>query len=305
MKTLRILALTSLVAGFGLMTSCDSTSSTSGPSIKDFQIANTDGTGFDEAKDSLTAGGSVATYGEVNADAGLASVTVVVKDAAGATKLSLPNNTSATSYKFGPGTSVSINIATTSTWASGRYSVQLTATDKNGNTATSASLPLLIKGGTTTPAITAATLTLGSNNNSNGGSLDADAMVNYKISEVTTALQGEIDLYYGYSSTAAKDRFFTPAQAKASGFNGISGWNVSSTVALYDLTSAVNEAAFNALTTQAAIDALFTGKVSVISVDASAGTVVGILTSKGAKRVIRVNSITTGAAGSVTIKGYK
>lgn len=308
MKTLRILALTSLVAGFGLMTGCDTTSSTSGPTIKEFQIANTDGTGFNEATDSLAAGGSVAVWGEVTSDAGLSNVTVTVKDAAGATKLSLPNSTSATSYVFGPDKTVKITIATTTAWAKGKYSVQLTATDKNGNSSTSSSLPLLIKGGTTVPtgtAVTATTVTLGSNDNATyGSSIDADAMSVYKISQVTTALQGGIDAYYAYSSTDKLDKFFSPSQAKTSGFDGIKSWTVSTSVSLYNLGT-MTATAFAAITTQEQIDALFTGKTSAVSVPAAADVVVGIKTSAGVYRVLHVDAITAGSTGTVTVKGYK
>lgn len=299
MKTFRILALTSLVAGFGLMTGCDSTSSSSAPEITEFQAT------FAEESATWTSGLEIEFYGKATDDNNLSQLKLEFIDAAGKATAIKAVAVSGSSVKFGTNESVKFNITNPGNWAvTGSYKIRLTATDNDGLTS-SKDLTFKQIDGTGASALTQATVTLGSNNNATAGSsLDADAMASYKISEVTTALQGEVDAYYAYSSTDKADKFFSPSQAKTSGFDGIKNWAVSTSVQLYNLGT-LTETAFAAVNSQAAIDALFTGKTAMVSVNAAADVVVGIKTSKGAMRIIRVNAITPGAAGTVTIKGYK
>lgn len=301
MKNLRILALTSLLAGFGLMTGCDTTSSNNeSPTIKDATLDLT----------TLTAGGGSTTMRGIVADDN-SGISLSIKVLSGTTDVSNKFTISFTaipasekSWSIGDPAKGNGKITALGTAANGTYTLVYTATDKDGATG-SAQVSFTVTGGSTVTTLTEATVILGSNDNTTAGSsLDADALVSYKISEVTTALQGEIDAYYAYSAAAAKDRFFSPAQAKTSLFDGIKNWTVSNSVELYDLGT-LTDVAFAAVNNQTAIDALFTGKTAVTSVDAAANVVVGIKTSKGAKRIIRVNSITPGATGTVTVKGYK
>lgn len=299
MKTFRILALTSLVAGFGLMTGCDSTSSSSAPEITEF------GATIDEAVAPWTSGTELEFYGKATDDNSLTNLKLEFIDAAGKATAIKSVAVSGSSVKFGINEAIKFQITNPGNWAvTGSYKIRLTATDNDGLTS-SKDLTFKQIDGTGASALTQATVTLGSNNNATAGSsLDADAMASYKISEVTTALQGEVDAYYAYSSTDKADKFFSPSQAKTSGFDGIKNWAVSTSVQLYNLGT-LTETAFAAVNSQAAIDALFTGKTAMVSVNAAADVVVGIKTSKGAMRIIRVNAITPGAAGTVTIKGYK
>lgn len=304
MKTLRILALTSLVAGFGLMTGCDSTSSGEAPVIKSLYVGDheTDLATFEFQANN--------TYRMVGTVENVSSWAWTIQNSTGATVETLtadaPNGSGTTD--LGLGTAKRVQFTPKSSWgASGTYTIKGVLTGTDGSTLTKSFSIKAATGGSTGTAVSSKSLTLGSNNNSNGGSLDADAMVNYKLSEVTTtAMQGDIDLYYGYSSTNSKDRFFTPAQAKASSFNGIKDWTNIASIEIYDLGT-MTQTAFDALATQEAIDALFTGKTKETdgSVDAAANVVVGIKTSKGAMRVIHVDAITGGASGTVTVKGYK
>jgi hypothetical protein len=305
MKTLRLLALTSLVAGFGLMTGCDTTASSSAPEITEFETAN-----FTDATDTWTSGMDLEFYGTAKDDNSLKTLTLEIVNSAGTAVYTSTKNVSGTSIDFGSGEDIVFTINNPGTWVAGAYTAKLTAADNDGLTATKTiTLAKVAGSGTTTPtgtAVTSTTVTLGSNDNATyGSSIDADAMVAYKISQITTtALQGEVDAYYAYSSTAKADKFFSPSQAKTSGFDGIKNWSVSTTVALYNLGT-MTSTAFAALTTQEAIDALFTGKSSVVSVDAASDVVVGIKTSAGVYRVLHVDAITAGSTGTVTVKGYK
>lgn len=303
MKTFRILALTSLVAGFGLMTGCDSTSSEgNAPVIKSLYV------GDHEADLATFEFQANNTYRMVGTVENVSSWAWTVLNSTGATVETLtadaPNGDGTTD--LGLGAAKRVQFTPKSSWgATGTYTIKGVLTGTDGSTLTKSFNIKAATGGTTTPALTITTVTLGSNNNATAGSsLDADAMASYKISEVTTALQGEVDAYYAYSSTDKADKFFSPSQAKTSGFDGIKNWAVSTSVQLYNLGT-LTETAFAAVNSQAAIDALFTGKTAMVSVNAAADVVVGIKTSKGAMRIIRVNAITPGAAGTVTIKGYK
>lgn len=307
MKKFRILTLASVFALSGLMTGCfeDATSSSSAPTINEFESAN-----FDESKDTLAISTKIDFYGKVSDEEGLKSWTLQVLDASGkvVSTATVPTiSGTSTSFDLPSKSSVNLSITNDGTWgATGKYSVVLTVTNTQGNSIKSTQTIIAKGNGTTNPTtIGDTTVTLGSNNNANGGSLDADEMRTYKISEVTsTAIQGEIDLYYGFSAATSKDRFFTPAQAKTSGFNGIKDWTNIAAIEIYDLGT-MTESAFDAIDTEAEIEAAFTGKTAESdgSVDAATGVVIGLKTSDDLMTLIRCTNITTGAAGTVQIKG--
>lgn len=300
MKKTRTLALAAFSAIALTFVGCDSTDSSS-PEISSFETAN-----FDETTATWTSGGELEFYGKVTDDNSVASLKIAIVSTAGDTVYSTTKNTSGTSVSFGADESVVLTLTNPGTWTAGTYYAVLIATDNDGLTATK-SITLTVAG-TTTPTetkLSSTSLTLGSNDNATyGSSLEADDMTVYKISGVTTTtIQGDIDAYYAYSSTSATDKFFSPSQAKTSGFDGIKSWTVSTSVALYDFGT-MTAAAFDSLDTESEVKALFTGATSAVSVEATEGKVVGIYTSQGAYRIIRVSAITAGSTGTVTVKGF-
>jgi hypothetical protein len=284
-----LLPLATLSLFVGLMTACDSTSSTAGPAIKDFQIANTDGTGFNEATQNLTAGSAVGAYGEVTSDAGLATVEVVVKDSAGNIPSpggDIKNSTSSTDYVFGPGKSVTITITTDPSWHNGTYSVQLIATDKNGNTAQSSTLPLHIVGGsgssgTPLEATAGSPLSVGGFNTAAPSFIGLNPVHAYKGSE-TKANVSSIDLVVTGNSTGTATIFESAAQAYANGDDTASYWIGSNSTTIVTVSTAPS-------TQEAAIAAL--GSSTSQSATITSGGIYVVKTTDGTYAVLTVSNL--------------
>jgi hypothetical protein len=185
--------------------------------------------------------------------------------------------------------------------ATGDYTVKVSA--YAGNDSASATTTLTVTG----KAVTTQEIVLGSNQNALGGSVDLDGMTVYSHADAK-AISGKIDLYYAHSATGG-DKLFTPAQAKESGFgaetNGPATWTVVNETEFRELV--LSESAFAAITTQEAIDALWSGATAVTGGgDAVAEGATYIVNSDMAKKVlIRVTAIVPGDAGTVTVKGTK
>jgi hypothetical protein len=312
MKKFRILTLASVFALSGLMTGCFEDGSNESPTITDFRIAVSVGTdGTQSTTIDVTASTQAVVYGKYADDNAIKTVSVSFKDPTGATVNPTVSKTGAAPGGKAWNSNVDGKwvITPLTGLCNGEYTATATVTDDEG-ASSSATAKFTITGASTTcggavETIGDTTVTLGSNNNANGGSLDADEMRTYKISEVTsTAIQGKIDLYYGYSSSATADRFFTPAQAKTSDYNGIKDWTNIAAIEIYDLGT-MTEAAFDAIDTETEIEAAFTGKTAESdgSVNAATGVVIGLKTSDDVMTLIRCTSINTGAAGTVQIKG--
>lgn len=312
MKKIRILTLASVFALSGLMTGCFEDGSNESPTITDFRIAVSVGTdGAQSSTIDVTASTQAVVYGKYADDNAIKTVSISFKDPTGTAVSPTVSKTGAAPGGKAWNSNVDGKwvITPLTGLCNGEYTATATVTDDEG-ASSSATAKFTITGAATTCSgsgitIGDTTVTLGSNDNANGGSLDADEMSTYKISQVTsTAIQGSIDLYYGYSSAAKTDRFFTPAQAKASLFTGIKDWTNTAAIEIYNLGT-MTEANFDAIDTEAEIEAAFSGKTAETdgSVDAAAGVVIGLKTSEGTMTLIRCTSITAGAAGTVQIKG--
>ncbi len=185
--------------------------------------------------------------------------------------------------------------------ATGDYTVKVVAFAGNDSVVGTATITVT---GTT---VTTQELTLGSNQNAAGGSVDLDELKTYGHA-AAKAISGKIDLYYAHSSSG-DDKLFTPAQAKLSGFgettNGPATWTTANATEFRKLT--LSESAFAAISTQEAIDALWaTGTPVVGGGDAVAEGSTYIVNTDMAKKVlIRVTAYTAGDTGTITIKGSK
>lgn len=186
--------------------------------------------------------------------------------------------------------------------ATGDYTVKVVAV--SGSDSASASADLTVTGTT----VSATEFTLGSNQNAAGGSVDLDELKVYKHAEAKD-ISEKIDLYYAHSATDDKDKLFTPAQAKVSGFgattNGPATWTTANATEFKAVT--ISESAFNAITTQEAIDALWTATSGMVdkSAEVSAGATFVVNTDKAKKVLIRVTAYAPGDAGTITVKGTK
>jgi hypothetical protein len=294
MKTLRILALTSLVAGFGFMTGCDTTASSSAPVIDQFEAT------FDEANTTWTSGLEIEFYGKASDDNNLTKLSLDFIDASGKATLIKSVAVSGSSVKFGINESVKFQITNPGTWAAtGSYKIRLTATDNDGLTSSKELTFKEISGtGSVTPTPTtlaSAMDTLGGTSSSFGSYLDADAMVVYK-SSAAAANAAAIDLVFN-NTADGKNEIRSPSDASWL------TWSPKN-------TSKMNKVSvdYDATNTQAKIDALYNaGTASVTLQGIVAGDVVVVHTSAGKNVLIKIVSLSnTGAANVVFyIKGYK
>jgi hypothetical protein len=195
----------------------------------------------------------------------------------------------------------SAKIAVGGAAAVGAYTVKVIA--KSGNDSAVATTTLTVAG----TAVTTLELTLGSNQNAAGGSVDLDELKVYTHAEAK-AISGKIDLYYAHSATDG-DKLFTPAQAKLSGFgdatNGPATWTVANETVFRKLV--LSESAFSAITTQEAIDNLWAGAIPVEGggdVVAEGSTYI-VNTDMAKKVLIRVTAYAPGDSGTIKVKGTK
>ncbi|MEO6094482.1 MAG: hypothetical protein ABIW76_01990 [Fibrobacteria bacterium] len=185
--------------------------------------------------------------------------------------------------------------------ATGEYTVKVVARSGMDSVVEKASLTV---SGT---LVTTEELTLGSNQNSNGGSVDLDDLKVYTHSAAKD-ISPKIDLYYAHALVGG-DKLFTPYQAKLSQFgetsNGPATWTTANDTEFRKLT--LSESAFAAISTQEAIDALWSTGVNVTGgSDAVAeGSTYIVNTDQAKKVLIRVTAYVEGDTGTITIKGTK
>jgi hypothetical protein len=150
-------------------------------------------------------------------------------------------------------------------------------------------------------------VTLGSNQNANGGSVDLDDLKTYTHATAKD-ISAKIDLYYAHALVGG-DKLYTPFQAKASGFgsttNGPATWTTVNSTEFRKLI--LSESAFGAISTQEAIDALWSTGTNVVGggdVVAEGSTYI-VNTDMAKKVLIRVTAYVAGDTGTITIKGTK
>ena len=255
---------------------------------------------------SAKAGGSVDVEGTVASSAGLTVVRVNIWKGAvdvtadkgfTVTQTALAGSLKAWSLK----TDGNVKIAVGGAAAVGDYTVQVTA--KSGTDSAVATTALKVTG----TAVILQEVTLGSNQNAAGGSLDLDEMMVYSHA-VAKAVSGKIDLYYAHSATEG-DKLFTPLQAKISGFgdstNGPATWTVANGTLFRKLN--LSESAFAGITTQEAIDDLWGGGEVIIggSDPVAEGATYIVNTDMAKKVLIRVTAYVPGSTGTITVKGSK
>jgi hypothetical protein len=185
--------------------------------------------------------------------------------------------------------------------AIGDYTVKVLA--KSNDDSATATVPLKVDG----TVVVLEEVTLGSNQNATGGSVDLDEMKVYTHAEAGP-VSGKIDLYYGHSA-AEGDKLFSPLQASISGFGLNSGgpatWDKANATVFRKIT--LSDSAFAAISTQESIDDLWglgtlvLGDGDVVAV----GSTYIVNTDMAKKVLVRVTAYAEGDTGTLTIKGSK
>jgi hypothetical protein len=188
MKTLRIVALTSVFAAFGLMTGCDlfgTDSSNESPTITDTRL--------DNGTLNASTGGSTTVRGIVADDAAGMSLSLKVMqgttDKSSSFTISFTDIPSAEkSWSIGSPDQGKGSIAAKSTAASGTYDLVYTVTDAAGASAT-AKVSFAVVGGTTTtstPIVSKGTLDVGGTSATPPSFIGLNPVARYTSSQTIT-----------------------------------------------------------------------------------------------------------------------
>jgi hypothetical protein len=291
MKTLRLLPLAAFSLAFGLMTSCDSTtSSNSGPSIQEARLDNT----------TLNpGGGKVSIRAVASDDNGGMSVAFVVKNSSGTdvtTNFTISYTaalSSAKTWHIGSPDEGDATIAAKSSAAAGSYTLYINLTDASGGIA-SQPVTFTVSGTvvTGTPLSEVASyddgsaIVAGAQGNANASFLSIQDLTTYTSGTITD--WGVIDLIY-FADASSNVYLYSPAQAKteglgslpSSGLNNTQIYSTSSTYASFTTAEQVTAALASATGTGTKAAAtsggvylfkLVTGQVGVLSITSLNGT---------------------------------
>jgi hypothetical protein len=198
-------------------------------------------------------------------------------------------------------TDAASGIAVGGAVAIGDYTVTVMAKSRSDSAVATTSLKV---DGT---AVVMEELTLGSNQNATGGSVDLDDLKVY-THEAAKAVSAKIDLYYAHSASG-EDKLFSPLEAMIAGFgvntNGPSTWSIANATVFRKLD--LTDSAFAAIATQESIDDLWTtGDLVASGSDAVAvGSTYIVNTDMAKKVLIRVTAYAAGDTGTITVKGTR
>lgn len=153
------------------------------------------------------------------------------------------------------------------------------------------------------------TATLGAQTNATLGSfLELDAWKVYKQSEVTSALQTDIDLVFAYSTSQNAAAFYSPKSA-TDGIGGSAGFDFAKaalgTNGRVTEFKTITAAAYTAITTKPGLDSAWTAGTAVTDgrLALTEGATLVAKSSAGIPVAIKITSLTASAAGQVAIEG--
>ena len=295
MKTLRILALTSLVAGFGLMTGCDTTASSSAPEITQFETAN-----FTDATDTWTSGMDLEFYGTAKDDNSLKTIKLDIVGPSGTVVETITKNVSGTSVDFGGNKTIVLTIKNTGAWVAGAYTAKLTATDNDGlattKTITLAKVAGTGSSATTTPLTAQGTLNVGGFSTSAPSfiGLGTNPAVAYSGTESKTSF-ASIDLVVTANANGTASVFESTAEGVSNGDLTSSYWGAGRATLIAKVTTA-----------PANLEAAKAVALSAQSAEITSGGIYVVKTVGGVYAVLTASSVTDyGDAVKLTVSILK
>ncbi|MEK7394905.1 MAG: hypothetical protein AAB214_20285 [Fibrobacterota bacterium] len=297
MKTLRIAALTTMFAAFGLMTGCDlfgteSTSNTS-PTISETRVDNT----------TLNADGTSATSirGLVADDKAGLNVTFKVLDASSADKstnfdITFTQVPSADKeWSIGSPDQGGAKIKAKTTAASGAYKLQITLKDADG-ASTSADVSFSVAGGTTVVTLAESSVNLGGSGSALPSFLDADGMVAMS-GTAAKADPAAVDLRFNNTSDS-KNEVRAPSE------DASLTWTKKNATKFHKVAAG----SYTAATTAAAVEALYsTTSAQSTQLILADGDELLVKTVEGNYRIIKVSITANSGKTNVefSVKGKK
>jgi hypothetical protein len=231
MKTLRIFALTSLVAGFGLMTSCNTTASGDAPSISSAIYVS------DHQSDLATfVFQANNTYHLAGTVQNVSSWSWTIENSSGTVEtISAAAPSGSGSTDIGSGNAKLIAFTPKSSWgATGSYSIKGVLTGTDGSTLTTKLTFQAAPGGTTTPTGTTTTIssqggpfTIGAQKADSASFISVTKAADFATitsGGKTAADEANIDVIF-FADNSGTPSFFSPAEAKAQGLGKVSSWS--------------------------------------------------------------------------------
>lgn len=302
MQKLRLVPLAILSLSVGLMTACDSTSSSTVPTI--------DRVGLDDiASTSLVAGqGSTTIHSTVTSEAAGFSIAFTITDSTGADKTSnFTINFTVPSSSATKWVAVDQNatLAAKSGITNGTYTLTLTATSSSGSN--HATTTFIVTGGTasgsgssTTTLTKTGTADLGAQAASAGSFLSIAGGWSMTSGEKTTADEDSVDIVFFAStnSSSGTPTFYSPAAAYSAGLGSLSGWTTRhSTIIVSNGTAALS-------TKEAVVAAI--GTAATQSATVTQGNWYAVKLDNGTYGSIYVSSLSnSGNASTAEVYTYK
>jgi len=299
MKTLRIAALTTVFAAFGLMTGCDlfgtNSDATGAPLIAEFESAN-----FNEGSQIWSKNDTIEFYGKATDENSVTSLSLDLVNASGTVVKNIASRTtSGTSVKFGKSETVKLTIVNPGDWATtGSYTVRLTAKNQDGQTGSKDMVFKYIEGSTGAPTPTGTALTeieqYEDGSLIRAGSQGSSYFSFLSIQEATTYTSGtitdwtKIDLVF-FASTSGTPTLYSPAEAKSQGLGSLTTAPVVATK-IWKTTSTY-ESITTAEALASAITAAKTATPTAVSATAVSGGVYLIELSTGKQAVLKVTNL--------------
>lgn len=248
--------------------------------------------------------------GTIDADPEPSTITYTILDASGAkvtdgsVKAEAQTVTGETNIDLS--SDAQLQITTTQDACNGTYTLKVDVVA--GTAESSKSATFTVTGGkdcsgSSGGQIDTVTVTLGSwNNTSFGSSLDADAMKVYKVSEVTAAVESEIDAWF--SNLAAGGAWLMAPSVAAEQGHPPSSWATQNTTQFVEITGQVT---LGQITSQAQVDSVWAANASSAETyaDIVQGDVVIVKTNQGVYRALIVVSVTATDDGTAVIIGVK
>lgn len=296
-KLFYIISVFSVSAGLILMSGCD----LFGPEDPDEDAV----TISIDAIGTIAAGDYKVVGGDVEANVVITALTASIlnsdQTAYTGTAITIQKQAVSGEDKIDLSDDADLRIITTASAVSGTYYLKIEAT---AGTATASELAEFTVTGGVTVHLDTTEVTLGSwDNDTYGSSLDADEMVVYKVSQVTAAIQPEIDIWFS-NQGGGGTWLMTPTRAAEQG-HAPDGWtNKSTDIELMEVTG---DADLASVETQDDIDAIWAANVVDAGdyVDVVEGDVVIVKTNNGVYRLLHVLDVVDANDGTAVILGVR
>ncbi|MFC1584906.1 hypothetical protein ACFL5V_05115 [Fibrobacterota bacterium] len=242
----------------------------------------------------VVVGVTYSLTGVVKDDAGIASITITVTDAAGTASTITPiaGFAAQTTWDLGANSQTFVVPVTAQ---AGAATLDIVATDDAGLTVT-ASVPLTVSTGV---PLVPATLTAGSSGHATLGSsidLDADAVL---LAADAAAAISEVDLVY--LTEGGVDGFYSPSHAAT--VVTWSSWSSLTPPTISFIKTDLDAAGFNAVVNEEQIAELWAaGTPTTTTLSVAQGDVFVVQTTESLLALVLINTQVPGASGTISIK---